>query len=696
MRTILTVVGMATLAFAQAQDPTIFPCKANDPAMLEAIHGNDPEALRLIAEAKTELDAWTAQFEANYDPAQRNTYVIPVVFHIIHDNGVENISDAQVEDAIRVLNEDFNKLNSDWPNVKAEFLDRVADVGITFRLAQRDPQGNCTNGITRTKSSTTYLGNSQMTSMIQWPRNRYMNVWVGASAGGANVAGYTNYPYVLNNNPSSDGIVLKHNYVGGIGTSSPSNARTLTHEVGHWINLPHLWGNSNEPNLPSNCNIDDGIADTPNTIGWQTCNRNGATCPDPQGVLELDNVENFMEYAFCSKMFTNGQAARMIAALTSTVAQRQQLWQPANLAFTGVDLPGVLCEARFSSNSQSVCSGTAVSFTDQSYHNVSSRIWHFPGGTPENSTEETPSVVYNTPGTYAVTLTVSDGVNSLSSTSTEYITVLSDPGAAIPLEEGFESYADLSSSPWTVINPDEDNTFTLSTVAFTGNNSVRLLNNSSMAGKKDELVSNTYDMSGADAIHITYRYAFARRNSSNDDRLRVYVSNNCGRTWSLRQQLRGSTNLVTAGNLGGTFVPTDQDQWGFAEIENVSTSFHTGDFRLKFEFESDGGNTIYIDNININGTPVGLDEHQAGSINAFVMPNPAQGQAQLVYTMAQSGPVNVELVDVLGRSLGVVHQGSAPAGTQRFDLPIGTLPSGLYFVRLQQGSERTVLRFVVK
>lgn len=690
MRTILTISAMACLALAQAQDPNTFPCKANDPAMLERMHGNDPEALRLIAEAKAELDAWTAQFEATYDPALRNNYVIPVVFHIIHDNGPENISDAQVEDAIRVLNEDYNKLNSDWPNVKAEFLDIVADVGITFRLAQRDPQGNCTNGITRTKNSATYLGNEQMTSVIQWPRNRYMNVWVGASAGGANVAGYTNYPFVLNNNPSSDGIVLKHNFVGGIGTSSPSNARTLTHEVGHWINLPHLWGNSNEPNLQSNCNIDDGIADTPNTIGWQSCNRNGISCGT------LDNVENYMEYAFCSKMFTNGQAARMIAALTSTIAQREQLWQPANLVFTGVDLPGELCVARFSSNSQSVCSGTAVSFTDQSYHNVNSRTWQFPGGTPENSTEEAPSVIYNTPGTFAVTLTVSDGVNSVSSTSTEHITVLANPGAAIPLEEGFESYANLSASPWTVINPDGDNTFTLSTVAFTGNKSVQLLNNSSMAGRKDELVSNTYDMSAADAIHISYRYAYARRSNSNDDRLRLYVSNTCGRTWSLRQQLRGSTNLVTAGNVGGTFVPANQDQWGFAEIDNVSNTFHTSDFRFKFEFESDGGNTIYIDNININGAPVGMEELQAGGMNAFVMPNPAQGQAQLVYTMAQSGPVNVELVDVLGRSLGVVLEGFAPAGTQRLDLPISTLPSGLYFVRLLQAGERTVLRFVVK
>lgn len=691
MRALLAISAVACLSFAQAQEQSTFPCKANDPAMLERMHGNDPEAMRLIAEAEAELEAWTAQFVANHNPAQRNSYVIPVVFHIIHDNGPENISDAQVQDAIRVLNEDFNKLNSDWPSVKAEFLDLVADVGVEFRLALRDPQGNCTNGITRTQSQTTYLGNAQMTSVIQWPRSRYMNVWVGASAGGANVAGYTNYPFVLNNNPSRDGIVLRHSFVGGIGTSSPSNARTLTHEVGHWINLPHLWGNSNEPNLQSNCNTDDGVADTPNTIGWQSCNRNGVTCNS------LDNVENYMEYAFCSKMFTNGQSSRMLAALTSTIAQRNQLWQASNLTFTGVDVPGELCLARFTSNSQSVCAGTTVNFTDQSYHNVSSRTWQFPGGSPATSTTANPTVVYNTPGVYPVTLSVSDGANNISVTSTDYITVLADPGLPIPLEEGFESYADLSASPWTVLNIDGDNGFMMtSAAAFSGSNSVQLLNNSAMRGRKDELVSNTYDMSDVDVVRISYRYSFARRNTSNDDRLRLYVSNSCGETWSMRQQLRGSTNLVTSGNVSGTFVPTSPEQWAFAEVNNVSSSFHTSDFRIKFEFESDGGNSVYIDDININGSPVGVDELREGGMNAIVVPNPAQDQAQLVYSLKSSGPVNVELLDVLGRSLGVLQEGILPAGPQRLDLPVAQLPSGLYFVRLMQNAERSVLRFVVK
>jgi PKD repeat protein len=675
----------------QAQERPPFTCLANDPAMLAEMHGNDPVEMQRMADAAEELEAWTREFAESHVPGQRNPYIIPVVFHIIHANGPENISDAQVYDAIRVLNQDFNKLNPDWPGVKEEFLDLVADVGIEFRLAKKDPQGNCTNGITRTESQLTFQGNQQMTSLIQWPRNRYMNVWVAASAGGENVAGYTNYPSSVNNTPARDGIVMRHNYVGSIGTSSVSGSRTLTHEVGHWINLPHVWGSTNNPGLATNCNSDDGVADTPNTIGWQNCIRTGTSCGS------LDNVENYMDYSFCSKMFTLGQATRMLAALNSTLSQRNNLWQPANLALTGVDTPGSVCLADFLSSTQSVCSGTTINFTDISYHNVVNREWSFPGGSPASSSEASPSITYDVPGVYPVSLTVSDGSNSLTRTASSYITVLQNPGTEVPFEEGFESYSGLDEAPWTIVNSDADNTFSLtSTAAFTGQNSVRIENNSGMSGKKDELVSNTYDMSGVDGIRITFRYAFAQRNSGNQDRLRFYVSNNCGQTWSLRQQLRAETNLSTGGIVSGSFVPANADQWAFSDVNNVSTAFHTSDFRFKFEFESNGGNNLYIDDININGATVGVNEVLGSSGLLMVVPNPAKDEAQAIFRLGRSGAAYLELVDVLGRSSGTLYAGTLAAGEHRVDLPLSGLPGGFYFIRLVQGAEVRVVRFVVE
>ena len=312
------------IAQASAMDPAQgFTCRTHDHAEMEHFRTSDPQGWQEAVEARIALDERARQLGLEELRGGGEGYIIPVVFHIIHDNGPENISDAQVHDAIRVMNDDFNRMNPDWVTVRPDFVDLVADVGIEFRLAQLDPQGNCTNGITRTESDLTYEGDQAMTQLIQWPRNRYMNIWVGASANGA--AGYTNYPWVFNNSPQNDGIVVKYDYVGSIGAGSPGRSRTLTHEVGHWLNLRHCWGNSNDPGLEENCSEDDDVEDTPLTIGWTACIVSGSSCGSP-----LDNVENYMEYSYCSKMFTTGQATRMLAALTSTIAQRNSLWEPGN------------------------------------------------------------------------------------------------------------------------------------------------------------------------------------------------------------------------------------------------------------------------------------------------------------------------------------------------------------------------------
>ena len=117
------------------------PCGANDLDKALAGHPDPMGERQRIAQAEAELEAFTAQWAAENSGAERVVYTIPVVFHIIHNNGPENISDAQVIDAVRILNEDFNRLNPDWPNVRPDFLPLVADVGVEFKLAKRDPQG---------------------------------------------------------------------------------------------------------------------------------------------------------------------------------------------------------------------------------------------------------------------------------------------------------------------------------------------------------------------------------------------------------------------------------------------------------------------------------------------------------------------------------------------------------------------------
>ena len=132
----------------------------------------------------------------------------------------------------------------------------------------------------------------------------------------------------------TNGIWILHDYVGSIGTGTTGKSRALTHEVGHWLNLDHLWGPNNNPGNSSSCSDDDGVDDTPRCIGVTSCNLTANTCSNDAvdgywNTDVVDNVENFMEYSYCSKMFTNDQRSRMRAAITSNI--RNNLWQPSNL-----------------------------------------------------------------------------------------------------------------------------------------------------------------------------------------------------------------------------------------------------------------------------------------------------------------------------------------------------------------------------
>jgi Pregnancy-associated plasma protein-A len=244
----------------------------------------------------------------------RSRITIPVVVHVIYKRQAENISKAQINSQIDVLNKDFGASNSDIGNVPAAWSGLVGNAKIKFKLATVDPDGEPTDGITRTETArTSFPANGDPVKrkseggVAAWPTKRYLNIWVCNLA--SNLLGYAQFP---GGPAKTDGVVILHSAFGTKGTvQAPfDKGRTATHEVGHWLNLRHIWADT------MGCGGSDHVVDTPNAAGPNvgepvfpsiTCN-NG-----PNG----DMFVNYMDYSddVAMFMFTAGQAARMNACL---------------------------------------------------------------------------------------------------------------------------------------------------------------------------------------------------------------------------------------------------------------------------------------------------------------------------------------------------------------------------------------------
>jgi hypothetical protein len=239
---------------------------------------------------------------------------IPVIVHVVFNNSLENITDEQITSQIRILNEDYRKQNADISLVPEPFIPFVADAKIEFKLAVRDPDGNPTNGITRTFTQKTAFSFDDAVKFAStggkdaWSADKYLNIWVCNLGGG--LLGYAQFP---GGDAETDGVVISHQYFGDVGTAIPpfNKGRTTTHEVGHWLNLRHIWGDD-----MGACAGSDAVEDTPNqadsNFGRPTFPR--ITCGNaPNG----DMYMNYMDYVDDDAMFmfSAGQVARMRATL---------------------------------------------------------------------------------------------------------------------------------------------------------------------------------------------------------------------------------------------------------------------------------------------------------------------------------------------------------------------------------------------
>lgn len=272
---------------------------------LQDLISADPQ----LVQKMQEIENHTAQTIANGSP--KAIVTIPVVFHVIYKSTADNISDARIMAQLDVLNKDYARLNSDASNTPSAFQGVSSNTNIQFCLASQSPTGAATTGIVRkTTTVTSFSSNDAVKYSAQggddaWPSSSYLNIWVCNLGGG--LLGYAQFP---GGAAATDGVVLLAGSVGGptaVGTSTPYHlGRTATHEVGHWLNLRHIWGDAS-------CGS-DLVTDTPTQ---QTSNYGCPTFPHVtcSNGANGDMFMNYMDYTDdgCMNMFTNGQTSRMQA-----------------------------------------------------------------------------------------------------------------------------------------------------------------------------------------------------------------------------------------------------------------------------------------------------------------------------------------------------------------------------------------------
>ncbi|PIE87018.1 MAG: hypothetical protein CSA03_02055 [Bacteroidetes bacterium] len=635
---------------------------------------------------------------------------IPVVFHIVHTYGSENISDDQVLDQMEILNRDFRLMNSDTSDVIPEFKPLYSDVEIEFKLATKDPDGNCTNGIDHIYSHEAFQGDDY-SKLNQWPRFHYLNIWVVAQMENG-VAGYAYYPTAVEGASFfRDGIIILNNYIGSIGTGSPYNSRALTHEVGHYLGLPHPWGSTNNPGVACG---DDGVPDTPETKGSNlNCNLSLSEC-NP-GVIE--NVQNYMDYSYCSRMFTVDQVSIMRNTIQDNPGQRNQLITSANASFTGIDVtsPSACAPiADFNAERRYTCVGEALTFKDHSFNgDVDTRTWTFyDGANTITSTDLEPTVQFTSPGYKTVELVVSNAYGTNTKVLTDYIYVR-NPWAEFvgPTLFDFETQSDFNL--FGVVNYE----FNHAKFAPNGNGKsssgcYKLSNYfnhtayfplsdegnyyNRLAGNKDELITPSINLTTTTGVSISFDYACGTNAISVNDieeTLKVYASRNCGQTWTLRKTISGS-DLISMGYEGyqDAYPDTDQD-WKTASF-NYTPSAQDGATIFKFEYTaSDLSGNLFIDNINISGvlTVYELEEE----LGLVIAPNPLQaGEGINISYVANGSPVDFKLMDLNGKVLSETSRSDANTFVE-FQMETGSLRAACYLMVIQTKGSSIVKKVIV-
>jgi len=671
----------------------------------------------------TEVQAYEATIQnwitnqAN-NPTTQAVITIPVVVHVVYNTTAENITDNQVLSQIQVLNEDYSLTNPDASSIPSAFNSVKANCEIQYCMATVDPNGNPTNGIRRVSTSTTTFSTNDAVKFTAqggdnaWPTTQYLNLWVCDLSGG--LLGYGEFPTA--NATNTFGLVMDYQCFGSNYTSYGSGftftngfdrGRTATHEIGHCFNLRHIWGDDG-----SACTGSDLCADTPNqadeNYGCPTFPSN-ASCSNGG-----DMSMNYMDYTndACMYMFTLNQKARMLAVLNSAPYNALQNSAACQSSSSGVDggisaiiSPGTsLCGTSFVPQVTLRKSGTTTLTSATINYRIdanTNQTFSWTGSLATNATANVtlPSMT-TTVGTHTFTAFTSNpnnttDVNTANDQQQRTFTV-SSSGQNLPYSEGFESTT-FPQGGMTLNNPDAATTWARTTLAAkTGSASAFMDNFDYNAnGEIDEMILPNLNLTSVTNPVMTFQVAYRLYTDPAaatpfSDTLRVWISTDCGTTWT---QIYGkwSSTLATVTPVFSTteFVPT-ATQW---RLETLSLSAYQSysNVMIKFRHATQYENNLYIDDINIQNTTDVQNLVMTNDVQMY--PNPSTGVINMDVNLFNRDNLTINVTNSIGQRVSQVSDENTFGGHYVIDL--SNEPNGVYFIEVQTGTEVTTRRVVI-
>ncbi len=613
--------------------------------------------------------------------------IIPVVFHVIHDNTpVSNISRTRVLSALERINTDLNLLNTDTSEIRPVFKNRTGDYNLEFRLARINPGGKCFNGITR-------MARPNLTDNVLWLKKipdytdtinywdpeKYLNIWVVEDIYDNNpnsdIAGQANYPWSYD---GADGIIMRASEV-------VADDRTLTHEVGHYLGLKHTFNHGCDSFTNDNGEIlfNDEVDDTPPTEERNTtivCDKSLNTCSDTTnyGRDFPDMVENYMDYTTCGIMFTEGQRNRSQAYFSPFY--RGELVSASNLVKTGVvdttQKPQITrfandksyvypCErVRFQYEYKKGCrNGSLIAGTPKEV------TWKFPGAKKTQSHAQSPHIAYEKPGSYPVTLKLSNDMGVDSMVKKDLIHVFDSTAVKkAPFIMRFDENDLLNRGVVTPENP-KNYKWQYTSKASANGKGALFLDNYNVAG--EQLVSfrlPLMDLSNVEGRTLEFDLAYARKTFNSRDIMDVYMSSDCGKTWENVKSYTFFEMESVDEKKKSPFYPDSEDDW-----ETFKLLLPESDqVLIRFEWTSSDkpGNNVFIDNIRMNYN-VGRESSSLTETKIFkISPNPVRGSGIRIKKTGKPSKVDLTVTDMTGQVL-----------FERGDLSLGGNEDGTYFNR---------------